>query len=177
MRIQDFLGRFSGFQDPARAASALLFLHELSAPDTLGQPPRAARWERIVDRPKDEWGEALDRAARACAETWPDQLARFSDGMRFAAEPLHHLEASVDAVGRLAGEAHMHGGPFDRRTLLADVHQEMRSLSSKQRQGSFFTPWGVAEMTGAADAELPRGADEPTVRWRRRVGRPVGGER
>jgi hypothetical protein len=147
MRPRDAVERFSGFRVPSAAAAALIFLHELSAQHMTGRVPREARWQRILDRPEREWGEALDQACRACAQAWPEQLDGFFGETRFANEPAHAVRRGIDAAQRLARLAQLHGGPWDRRTLLASVTQEMRSLQSKQWQGAFFTPWNVARAT------------------------------
>ena len=161
MRPKDLIERFSGFREPSAAATALLFLHELSAPETRGQPPREARWQRILDRPQEEWGAALDRACRACAQTWPEQLDGFFDETPFASESPYAIARGIEGIERFARHADRHGGPWDRRTLLADISQEMRSLSAKQWQGAFFTPWSVAEMS----ARMLLDPEEPTELW------------
>ena len=77
MRATGVTAPFSGFRDPSLAAAALVFLHELSAQQTIGQPPREAHWQRILDRPERDWGAALDQGCRACAQMWPEQLEGF----------------------------------------------------------------------------------------------------
>jgi hypothetical protein len=145
MRMKHVVARFSGFRDPALAVPALVFLHALSDERTGGRPPRDACWQRILKRPQEEWGQGLDAACRACLETWPEQLAGFFGDLSFAGEPARALEPAIEGIERLAAEAHRRGGPWDGRTLLADVSQELRSLGAKQWQGAFFTPWSVAE--------------------------------
>lgn len=146
MRLKNFVARFSGFRDAAAAACTLVFLHELSDPQTLGQPPRDARFQRILQRPENEWGEGLDDACRACLESWPEQLDGFFGELRFAAEPSHAITSAVDAIGKLLDGSIGRDGADDRRTLLANVSQEMRGLGAKQARGAFFTPWRLAEM-------------------------------
>jgi N-6 DNA methylase len=167
MRPKDLVARFSGLRDSATAVSTLLFLHELSDSDTLGQPPREARWQRILDRPEAEWGTALDDACRACLDAWPEHLDGFFGELRFAAEPAHAVKRAIGGVHKLIDSSSGHGGPWDRRTLLADVSQEMRGLSAKQARGAFFTPWNVAEMMARMQLTLDDRGDlwilEPCV--------------
>jgi len=161
MRPRDAVERFSGFRVPSAAAGALIFLHELSTQHMMGRLPRDARWQRILDRPERERGEALDQACRACTQAWPEQLEGFFGEMRFVNEPAHAVRRGIDAAQRLARLAQLHGGPWDRRTLLASVTQEMRSLQSKQWQGAFFTPWNVARATVLPMFDTP----EPREEW------------
>ena len=127
-----------------------MFLHELSAPYTVAQPPREARWQRVLDRPERDCGAALDRACHACAQAWPEQLDQFFGDIQFADEPAHAIRRGLEGAQRLASRSKHHGGTWGHRTLLASVSQEMRSLQSKQWQGAFFTPWNVAYATALA---------------------------
>jgi type I restriction-modification system DNA methylase subunit len=161
MRAKDVIASFSGFRAPSVAAAALAFLHELSMQHTIGQPPREARWQRILERPEREWGAALDAACRACARTWPEQLDGFFGEVRFAEEPAYAVRRGVQAAERLSRHAERDGGPWDRRTLLASISQDLRSLRSKQWQGAFFTPWAVAEMS----ARMLLDVEEATELW------------
>jgi hypothetical protein len=110
MRAKDVIAAFSGFRDPSVAAAALVFLHELSAQHTLGLPPRDARWQRILDSPEREWGDALDRACGACAQAWPEQLAGFFGEIQFADEPARAIRQGLGSAQRLASRAQIRGG-------------------------------------------------------------------
>lgn len=161
MRVKDLLRHFSSFQDATQAARSLVFLHELSAEHTLGQPPRDARWQRIVALPAEEWGPALDLACDECLSQWPEQLDDFFGQMRFAHEPPYVVKAAVEAIEKLFASADLLGGPWDRRTILASIGQEFRSESDKKAHGAFFTPWNVAEML----ARIALEADCPEAPW------------
>jgi hypothetical protein len=146
MRVKDFVARCSGFRDPGIAAGTLVFLHELSDPGAVAQPPGVARWQRLIAAREHECGQALDDACQACVQTWPEQLDGFFGDVRFAAEPSHTVKSAIGGMQKLADGASAAGGPWDRRTLLASVSQELRGLSSRQARGAFFTPWHIAEM-------------------------------
>jgi hypothetical protein len=157
MGAKGALERFSGFRAPSLTAGALVFLHELSAPYTLGQPPREARWQRVLDRPERDWAAALDRACQACVQAWPEQLDGFFGEIQFVDEPAHAIRRGIEGAQRLAGLSVDHGGPWDHRTLLASVGQEMRSLQSKQVAGSVVHAVGGRGDDGT-DAPRRRGA-------------------
>jgi type I restriction-modification system DNA methylase subunit len=142
-RRQQFAA-FSYLRDRALSVCSLAFLHELSDPFTRAQPPLAARWQEIIERPAGELGEALDAACQACEQEWPTQLEGFFGDRRFAEESPSALTSAVRGVGKLLAN-HATAVTADRGDVLASVHQEMRTLTSKQWQGAFFTPWTVAE--------------------------------
>jgi N-6 DNA Methylase len=153
MRVKDLVARLSTFRDSRQAARSLVFLHELSAEHTLGQPPREAQWQRIIDLPSEEWGPALDHACDRCLEHWPEQLGGFFGELRFARESASTVKGGVEAITKLFAGADMLGGPWDRRTILAGLGQELRSDADKKAQGAFFTPWNVAEMLARISLE------------------------
>ena len=107
MQSKDLIERFSGFREPGAAATALLFLYELSAPETRGQPPREARWQRILDRPASEWDEALDRACRACAQAWAKQLDVLLTNPPFGTSASAHTFATHAERGTLVIPDHV----------------------------------------------------------------------
>jgi len=142
MRLKHTMSRLHALRSSAQGAITLLFLHELSAEHTLGEPPSQARWERITNKPVEEWGQAFDDACQACLAQWPTQLEGFFAEPRLSDEQPEVLAAAVKAIERACANA----DGESRRTILADIYQESRGLSVKQARGAFFTPWDLATM-------------------------------
>jgi hypothetical protein len=144
-RLKHFIARVSDLPDSQLAVSILVFLHELSALSTDAQPPPNARWQRIMEQPRDTWGAALDAACRECERAWPTQLDTFFGAYRFADQPAGTVGRAVDAVANLLSDHSGYiVGSIDRSEALAAIYQEMRSLTGKQWLGAFFTPRTVA---------------------------------
>jgi type I restriction-modification system DNA methylase subunit len=148
MRAKPLLSRFRDLKGGDAAGLALLFLHELSS-SVYGHPPREAHWQHTRNTPARELGQTLDRACAACIEQWPDQLDGFLPNSSLADESPAVLRSTLDAIEVLSNSA---SATQERATLLGDVFQETRALSSKQARGAFFTPWrvtvAIAEIVG-----------------------------
>jgi hypothetical protein len=155
------MSRLHELRSSAQGAITLLFLHELSAEHTLGEPPTQARWERITAKPVEEWGQAFDQACEACLVHWPTQLEGFFAEPRLGDEHPQVLAAAVNAIEGACANA----DGESRRTILADIYQETRGLSAKQARGAFFTPWNLAAMMAdiAGDAARETWVGDPAV--------------
>jgi type I restriction-modification system DNA methylase subunit len=152
------LAPFDELRDAARSACTLVFLHELSDTFTRAEPPPQARWQQITSHPASGLGETLDQACRACQSVWPTQLDGFFGEQRFSDQQPAALAAACETVQLLAREPRTRL-VSDRRDLLASIHQNMRSITSKQLEGAFFTPWRVARSSMLATCtELPSDA-------------------
>ena len=154
MRLKHTMSRLHELRSSAQGAITLLFLHELSAEHTLGQPPSPARWERITTKPVEEWGQAFDQACQACLAQWPEQLEGFFAQARLSEEQPAVLASAAKAIEGACANA----DGERRRTILADIYQETRGLSAKQARGAFFTPWNLAAMM----ADITSGAARET---------------
>jgi hypothetical protein len=140
MRQHPLARQFGELRGGTEGGLGLLFLHELSSVVHPGVPPPEARSEEIVDAPADEIGEAIDRARDACLACWPDQLEGFFSPTSYADESTHVLEATIKKLVATCEQA----PEQQRASMLGDVHQALRGLTSKQALGAFFTPWTLA---------------------------------
>lgn len=138
-------------------ACALVFLYRGSAENSCVRLPDEANWSEITALPKEQWPGAFAAACRACEERWPVHLIGFFEHADFERESHHALARAVRTVEKYCQRAEQ--DEIYRHTILGDVYQELRGLSSKQAQGAFFTPWHVASMM----ASIAGAAENPTA--------------
>jgi len=152
LRLEKTLGRLlPSSRDPGAHVLALTFLHELAGPTARASAPPSARWSDLREQPDRRLGAMLDDACHVCQATWPDVLDGFFDGVDFTSSPAREIRQGIQALERLEDRM----GPWQRETRLGDIYQLTRSLSAKQWQGAFFTPFNLARAMATINEPRP----------------------
>lgn len=142
-KLKTLLPSLAGTDRPVEHVLAMKFLLDLTSTTTAGTPPAGVTADRIDDADDADLGAVLDDCCAICAATWPQHLDGFLDGVAFSAKTARENRKILDAVGGLPWSDAATSGRY---TQLADLYQWTRSLSTKQWQGAFFTPWHVASL-------------------------------